>query len=184
MHLIHATQLTLVHNYAVFSCTHANAPLCLGGAVQCEKPSLGWLPQHTAHKTGCTPPLPDAYVRPPSGGAAQSGSLFPGCLPSCLISNMRIERTLCFSHMRAADTCCCAQEELHGLEGRPLAASLLNKQHVQGGVAAYSLSDPECPCHYGQQWAYLQFEQPVTAPKVSLSALVFKIGSGHTIPSV
>jgi hypothetical protein len=68
--------------------------------------------------------------------------------------------------------CVCFQEELYGLEGRSLSPSLLDKQQVQEGVAAFSLSDPECPCHYGRQWAYLQFEQPVTAPKVGAAVLL------------
>mmetsp|Transcript_20110 Transcript_20110/g.55989 ORF Transcript_20110/g.55989 Transcript_20110/m.55989 type:complete len:575 (-) Transcript_20110:259-1983(-) len=60
------------------------------------------------------------------------------------------------------------QEELYGLEGRPLGASPSLKQTQGDGVEAYSLSEPDCPCHYGRQWAYLQFEHPVTAPKDSL----------------
>lgn len=57
------------------------------------------------------------------------------------------------------------QDELHGMEGRPLQPTLSHQQPGQGAEAC-SLHDPDSPCHYGQQWAYLQFEQPVVAPQV------------------
>ena len=56
---------------------------------------------------------------------------------------------------------CCQQDELYGLEGRPLGAVPSGK-----GPVAYSLRDPDTPCHYGQQWAFLEFDHPVIAPKV------------------
>lgn len=43
------------------------------------------------------------------------------------------------------------QEELHGLEGRP---------------CSHNSADAVDSVHYGPQWAFLRFSQPVTAPKV------------------
>lgn len=55
------------------------------------------------------------------------------------------------------------QDELYGLEGRPMAAAAAldgsaEQQQQQG-------------CHFGPQWALLKFDQPVTAPEVSTLCL-------------
>lgn len=49
------------------------------------------------------------------------------------------------------------QQELHGMEGRPLGTAAL----------ASSAAAAEQQCHHGPQWALLRFEQPLTAPAVS-----------------
>lgn len=53
---------------------------------------------------------------------------------------------------------CSTQEELYGLEGRPLAGSSTSSGQWEGEGADLR--------HFGPQWAYIHFEQPVTAPKV------------------
>lgn len=53
------------------------------------------------------------------------------------------------------------QQELHGMEGRPLGAA------AAGSSAAAAAAAAEQQCHHGPQWALLRFEQPLTAPTVS-----------------
>ena len=55
------------------------------------------------------------------------------------------------------------QDELHGLEGRPVnpfTASLPGQQSAQA---------PADGRHYGPQWGLAHLSQPVTAPQVSAS---------------
>nr|ADI46882.1 SelEFf [Volvox carteri f. nagariensis] len=54
------------------------------------------------------------------------------------------------------------QEELYGLEGRPLASGPGSTRMLQGGDASFT------DIHFGPQWALLKFERPVTAPKDTL----------------
>eukprot|EP00775_Hariotina_reticulata_P012357 gene12357-12491_t len=60
------------------------------------------------------------------------------------------------------------QEELFGLEGRP-AAPITAASGVGVGLVAAATADAESALqeerHYGQQWALLKFDQPVTAPE-------------------
>lgn len=51
------------------------------------------------------------------------------------------------------------QDELYGLEGRPLAAA--------AAAPDGSSSEQQQRRHYGPQWALLRFDQPVTAPQVN-----------------
>ena len=54
---------------------------------------------------------------------------------------------------------------MHGLEGRPSAAS----------------DDGARPVHYGPQWALLRFSQPVTAPKVAAAVPAEKCRTEHWV---
>lgn len=57
------------------------------------------------------------------------------------------------------------QEQLYGLEGRPMAAAAA-AAGSSGGECSSSSGDGSGPRHYGRQWVLLRFEQPVTAPQV------------------
>lgn len=64
------------------------------------------------------------------------------------------------------------QEELYGAEGRPLSAEggVYATSANSGGntTTAAAAAEDDLPPHYGPQWAYAHFEEPVTAPSDSL----------------
>lgn len=64
------------------------------------------------------------------------------------------------------------QEQLHGLEGRPAAdapaAGLRPADQVQQPGESPDAAEQGRPPHFGPQWAYLRFSQPVTAAADSL----------------
>lgn len=71
---------------------------------------------------------------------------------------------------------CSPQDQLYGLEGRPLTASPSRlhqpeqQQAPEGGAAGADGGDTggaEEEAHFGPQWVYLKSDQPLTAPAVS-----------------
>ena len=61
------------------------------------------------------------------------------------------------------------QQELYGLEGRPLGgAATVDGSHRSGQQALPAAVAGEEERHPGPQWALLRFEQPITAPQDSL----------------
>lgn len=62
--------------------------------------------------------------------------------------------------------CVHMQEELYGLEGRPLGASTSRKDEPETG----SFGAPSCSGerHHGRQWLLIKFDSPVTAPPDAL----------------
>jgi hypothetical protein len=72
------------------------------------------------------------------------------------------------------------QEELFGLEGRPVSDSSAAPisagpgpgAAVAAAGATFAGSALQGQRHYGQQWALLKFDQPVTAPEVGRACCV------------
>lgn len=66
------------------------------------------------------------------------------------------------------------QEQLYGLEGRPLDPLLANGAATIGAAAEpHADGDAESGGgrHYGPQWVYMRLSQPVTAPAVRRGAV-------------
>lgn len=58
------------------------------------------------------------------------------------------------------------QQELYGLEGRPAQPAA-----AAAAGAAVHASEEDQQQHHGPQWALLKFDQPLTAPAVSVVVL-------------
>jgi selenocysteine-specific elongation factor len=61
------------------------------------------------------------------------------------------------------------QDELYGLEGRPITTTTSSSSTSAAAAAAAGSEGQQR--HFGPQWVLLKFDQPVTAPEVRLALL-------------